>query len=98
MLKITTIKILYLSVSDPCLGLNLESVILARNQVFDGALPFRGVELAAVVRNEGLALLGRKSELNDETGDHAVRFQSRNFPSGKEERLKFVLKMFNFKI
>jgi len=74
-------EILYLSVSDSSFRLNLEGVVLARNQIFDGALSFRGVELSRVVRNEGLTFLGRKSELDDEPGDHSVRFKSRNLPS-----------------
>ncbi len=52
-------EVLYLSVSDPGFRLNLEGVVLARNQIFDGALSFRGVELSRVVRNEGLTLLSR---------------------------------------
>ena len=66
--------------SDPGLGLNLEGVVLAREQVLDGALALGGIELAAVDRDERLALVGRQAELDDEPGDDAVGLQARNLP------------------
>ena len=65
---------------DPGLSLDLEGVVLPGQEVLDGALPLRRVELSAVVRNERLTFLRGQSELDDEAGDDSVGLQPRYFP------------------
>ncbi len=48
-----------LTVSNPCLGLDLEWVILARSQTLDCSLTFWGIEITTFFRDECLTFLGR---------------------------------------
>ena len=75
-----------LTISDPCLGLNLESVVHSRLKSFNCSLSFRRIELPTVLWNKSLALLGRQSVLNHEPGYHAIGFQPGYIPSEKVKK------------